>query len=417
MSIHRMLTTFIVTVTAIVILNQSMFFSFMGLLGVNYEGSESSNIYIIYLTALFIFTLASYLYTVLTIGLSQNELVALGLLVLFFFVHLLWVLFDPSGTQLFPMLLIHSVMLGFVGLFAALTIVKVNLMDRLIKMAELFFVIQGVGIATYSVLNTLAGIKVASLAGATYQALSYYSAFTMGMLIAYAFLLPSNLRYTFTKNVVYKSFLYTLTLSCALGVLIGGGRGAFLLMLAYLALASWYMFFGHKAISHRKLLQLLLRLITLAGLILIFLIIFKDMDFIQSGFRRATQFISSDGIDLARGSSGRDRVYAIALQYIFQQPIMGYGPFGVYDKSIHAHNVFLELWLQFGLFIFIALIICGYFIIKKLNQLNTDYKIWLVFLSLYPVINIQFSSTYLTSPIIWFFLATIFLIKNRDSPS
>lgn len=84
MFIHRMFTTLIVAVTVLVILNRPIFFSTMGLLGINYEGSDSSSIYSIYLTTLFVFTLAAYLYTVLTIGLSQNELVALGLLVLFF---------------------------------------------------------------------------------------------------------------------------------------------------------------------------------------------------------------------------------------------------------------------------------------------------------------------------------------------
>src|SRR5699024_48796 len=46
----------------------------------------------------------------------KRELLSLGLLAFFFFIHLIWVLFDPSGTELFPIFMIHSVLLGFVEL-------------------------------------------------------------------------------------------------------------------------------------------------------------------------------------------------------------------------------------------------------------------------------------------------------------
>lgn len=85
----------------------------------------------------------------------KGEFKALSIIFVIIFIHFLWVVFDPMGTELAPMFLIYSFVLGFVGLFSALTIVKQGLLDNLIRAAETVFVFQAVGIAAYSVFNTL----------------------------------------------------------------------------------------------------------------------------------------------------------------------------------------------------------------------------------------------------------------------
>jgi len=402
-------------VIAIVVVNQSIFFSTMGLLGVDYEGSDSSSVYVIYLISLFMFVLVSYLLTFIKVGVLRGEGMVLSIISFFIATHFLWVIFDSSKTELLPMFMIHSFVLGFSGLLAAAVMVKLKVVGEVVKVLEVLFVIQAIGILIYSVLSTLSGAKVASLAGANYQTLSYFSSFTMGMLLVYGFILPSGLRFSFARNLVYKVFLYSLIIGCAVGVLVGGGRGAFILMLLYLAFGVYNLSkFGGKA-SAKKVIMQMTRLLVLCSGVVVFLTLFSDKEFIQQGFDRATQFISSDGsIDLHRGSSGRDRVYVDSLDYIMEQPILGYGPFGVRDKSIHAHNFFLEVWLQFGIFAIFALPLIFFALFKKMKILGRPFRVWGWFLALYPLILIQFSGSYLAQPSLWFFIGMVVLSANKD---
>lgn len=414
MTLSDFFKNIVVWLMALVIVNQSIFFAFMGLLGIDYEGSESSSVYVFYLSILLLSTLVFYFLTVINRGFIKGELSALGIIFVFAFIHFLWVIFDPIGTELAPMFLIYSFVLGFVGLFSALTIVKQGLLDNLIRTAELVFVFQAVGIAAYSVLNTLSGNVVAALAGASYQALSYYSAFTMGMLALYNFILPSSLRYRFTSNFIYRILSYGLIFLSMLGVLVGGGRGAFLLMIAYFILLAYFSVFSDKKLTRKSVVKSLTVSVFIIFISVVFVTSFSQQEFVIKGFKRATAFITSDGVDLEKGSSGRDTVYATALEYIYSQPVLGYGPFGVRDKTIHAHNVFLEVWLQFGIFGLFVLPFIVYFLMKKARVLSRSQYHWGAFLLLYPIINIQFSSAYTTASSLWFVIGMV-LLSQRAS--
>lgn len=320
----------------------------------------------------------------------------------------MWVLFDPIETRIVPMFMIYSFVLGFVGLFSALAIVKFGLLNELIKITELIFIIQAIGIASYSVLNTLSGNKVAVLAGATYQALSYYSAFTMGMLVLYNFIISEKLRYAFLSSFIFRFLSILLIISCVLAVFIGGGRGAFLLMSAYFVFAV-YVVFIRNTLRRGRVVKFYFYSVLVFGVVVCFISFFGQQDFVKSGYKRATAFITSEGVDLGKGSSGRDEVYSTTFEYIYKKPIIGYGPFGVRDKTIHAHNVFLELWLQFGaLFLFVFPFVL-FFVYFKLKKIDSNYRVWLIFLFLYPMINIQFSSAYTTSSVLWFVLGVLIL--------
>lgn len=406
---------FVALVVGIVVVNQSIFFSTLGLLGVDYEGSESSGVYVVYLVLLFVFVFLCYLVSVLKVGLLRGEPLLLLLVIFFVVAHLVWVASDSGRTELLPIFMIHSFVLGFVGLFAAMVMVKFKLVEAVVKILEVLFVIQAVGILMYSVVATFAGSKVASLAGANYQTLSYFSSFTMGMLMAYVFLMPSELRFNFTKSLIYKVLAYVLMFSCAVGVFVGGGRGAFILMVLYLSLSAYNLFGSGEKMSAQKVVVQSIRVLLICSGIVAFLIFFSDRDFIQQGFDRATQFIASDGsIDLHRGSSGRDRVYSDSIDYIFEKPLLGYGPFGVRDKSIHAHNVFLEIWLQFGVVAVLALPIIFIFLYLKMRVLARPYRVWGGFLALYPLILIQFSGSYLAQSGLWFFIGVLMLMGRKS---
>jgi O-antigen ligase len=105
---------------------------------------------------------------------------------------------------------------------------------------------------------------------------------------------------------------------------------------------------------------------------------------------------------LERGSSGRDVFYRMAWNYIEQQPLLGYGPFGFRDNTIHAHNIFLEVWLQFGVFGLLFFLLAGLALIAKAVNNKSKYTIWVVSLAAYPVVMTMFSGTYMHSAIYFF---------------
>lgn len=403
-------------VCAIALLMQPLFFSFMGLLGVEYEGADSSIVYVAYVVSIAGAMLLVYLYATFKKGILKGEAIVLIFFLFLFVLHALWVIFDPLHTKLVPEFLIFFLLFGVPGFMSAATIMKLGIQKEVIKLTELFIIIIAIGIVLFSVLPTLAGINTRSLAGASYQTLSYYSAFAFGMLLTYSTHLPKVYRYAWVSSPVAKVLSYGLMLGCVLGCFLGGGRGAFLLLIAYLFIAMASLFFSKRnVLTQRGLIKTVLRVFSIVLLFSVFISVFWEQDFIQSGFNRATQFISDDGgIDLERGSSGRDVVYSIAIDYINQRPVFGYGPFGFRDQTIHAHNIFLDLWLQFGLIGFILLTIVGSLLaIRSYKNLSSE-TVWTSSLLLYPLIMVMFSGTYLHSSIFVFGLTGLTILGSAS---
>jgi len=405
----------IAIIAAISILTVPLFFSIMGLFGLEYEGSESSPVYIIYVVLIATFSMLTYLYASIKKGFLKQELILIAIIIILFVLHIFWVIFDPVQTVLIPDFLIFFLLLGLPGFFSAATTIKLNLMVHVIRIMEIMLLIIASGVIAFSVIPTLAGVRTASLAGASYQALSYYSAFIFGMLLAYNTQIPTGFRFTWTKSKWYSGFIYVVMISCVIGTLLGGGRGAFLLLIAYFLIYLVSLFFIRK-ITLNSILKGFISLILIIISISLFVDFFGKKDFIQSGFTRATQFISSDGgIDLAEGSSGRDVVYQIAIEYIDKNPISGYGPFGFREKTIQPHNIFLEILLQFGLIGLIIFICFSIILIIRVIKNRSVFSFWVFCLLLYPIVSLMFSGAYLHDPIFIFGISLLVLLKKHKT--
>ncbi|KFZ29209.1 hypothetical protein IDAT_05930 [Pseudidiomarina atlantica] len=392
---------------------QPLFFSVMGLLGLEHESSDSSMAYVIYVMSIAGSSLIIYIFSTVKHGVLKGEALLLGIIIIFLAVHKIWVLFDPLNTILFPEIFIFFLLFGLPGFLSAAATLKLGLLPDLIRVSEILIVVMSVGIISFSVLPSLAGIRVASLAGASYQTLSYYGAFAFGMLLIYNFHLPNQLRFRVSSQSWYRLANYCLMIGCLTACILGGGRGAFLLLGAYFIMGV-LLFFSDKTNfrTTRRLTSTVFKLMSIIVVAIIFVTTFGENDFVQAGFDRATQFIGDDGaIDLERGSSGRDVVYSWALEYIQQQPIIGYGPFGFRDKTLHPHNLFLEIWLQFGIIgVFIFLMVGAALLLKTFKN-RDQYTIWIFSLFLYPFVMTMFSGTYLHTAIFIFCIS--FMVIHR----
>lgn len=409
------ISNLIAVIAVMAIVSQPFFFTFSGLLGIDYQGSESSPLYVIFIVSVAFLSFLTYLHCSIKNGFTKQELIIIIAILLIIINHFIWVVFDSLNTELFPESLIFFLLLGLPGFFSAAIITKSKLINHSIKIAEPIFLIIASGIIVYSLIPTLLGIRTASIGGATYQALSYYSSLTFGFFLLYEAYIPKHLRYDWTNNTFYKAVTITIITSCAASTLIGGGRGAFILLCIYI------LFYALSTIKTKgsffsplNILRNLIKVLVSLMVVQIFIFIFWDKDFIQTGLQRATAFISPEGnINLESGSSGRDIVYNDALTYIDDRPFLGYGSFGGLDNTLQAHNIFLDIILQYGYFSLIIVIAFTLHLIVKAIRNWTIHTEWCLIFFCYPLVMLMFSGYYLHVSFFIFGISFLFLYKKK----
>lgn len=414
---HRCRSTIISVICLFAIFAPQLFFSFGGLIGFEYGGVEESPGYVRYIILIFILMLSTFLISYLKK--PKLSFIELGFYLFFFLFivnHLAWVLFDSGETRLWPANLVFFFSMGVTGFMAARVIHVYDAWPEVIKLAELLIFVMAMGLFVAIVQPYFTGSHIRGVGGASYQAASYYAAICFGMIGLAAFRLDKAYRYKIFRNRI--SLVLNILLMAALfvAVLINGGRGAFVLLVVYTGLILYWIATkgGWTWFGVFRFMSVLLAVPVATTLIL--QKIFND-PILAAGWRRAVAFIGSpDGglIDLEGGSSGRDRVYSVALQGILDSPWIGHGAFGHWEKVIQPHNLFLDLALQFGVLVAMALsVLVIALLFLRLKPLNTE-KVWILVLFLYPIVNLMFSGGYLHSSIFWFCLAGILLSASSN---
>src|SRR5690606_29663322 len=96
-----------------------------------------------------------------------------------------------------------------------------------------------------------------------------------GMLLAYNFHLPNDLRLKVTSHRWYRLGSFALMLGCVFACFLGGGRGAFLLLITYLFMAIVTIFFNKKNIlTKRGLVNTALKLASVILVVTVFITMF-----------------------------------------------------------------------------------------------------------------------------------------------
>lgn len=401
------------------ILAPQLFFSISGLIGFEYGGKEESPVYILFIVLIFVFVFIVFIFSYWKKPfLTKTEI---GFYLFFFLLllnHLLWVLLDNYGTQLLPANLIFFFSMGIPGFMAGRVILAYNLWSKIIKIAEAFFLLIGIGLIAVIVLPFLTGFHVRGIGGASYQAASYYAALSYGMIGLVTFRIPKRYRFRIFRNRLMVLINLAVMTAMCLAVLLNGGRGAFVIMAVYTVIfIYWIISKGH--LTWNWFIRFMSVLLTFPILLSIALQKVFNNPILSAGWRRATAFIVSlDAglIDLEKGSSGRDRVFTVAIRGIFESPWIGHGTFGHWEKVIQPHNLFFDLALQFGIPIaFIIIIVVLIIIVLKLRNFRnlSVEQLWVLMLFLYPLVNLMVSGGYLSNSLFWFCLLTIFSISNK----
>ena len=231
-----------------------------------------------------------------------------------------------------------------------------------------------------------------------YQNASYLSAFTSGLGI-YIIL---------RVKVKYRFFYIVMTFLTLPSVFIPGGRGGAILLILYFMLALVILTFKREIPAIIKILVYFVAFVAAVSLIIY---VFKS-----GGDSRTFSYIKGGSFDVG-GTSGRGPIYEMSMYFISRQPIFGYGPFNYY-YLIHniPHNIILEMLLSFGfvglIIILFALVLMAINFIKNYDSKSIDLLV--IFIAIYPVTLLMFSSNYLVTSEFWFVLF-YFLTKGRKN--
>lgn len=332
------------------------FFQLASLVGFEYKGLGDSYVYVIYIVIIFVLNLSFYLNSLIKFNICKADW--LFFISLFFYVsmHLLWYFFDLVKYPFFSDSLNFFILLGLPGLFAALVIIKQNSLVYFIKCSDFYLALSIISLLNAAFKSSADVLDQASLAGATYQFLSYSGLLSFILISFNTFIFPQENRFKIFKTKFMKLYFVFGLFVCVFVVLLGGGKGAFALLLFFLLKFSFAI---SKKVNFIKISFLFFSLVLIASQI-----DFNQSEKLVSGYERATSIFSVDVQNTSSVSdttSGRDDVYAYVIDAIYKSPFYGYGPFYVFNKVDQPHNVLLEIILQFGFFIGLPII---FFIIK-----------------------------------------------------
>lgn len=211
--------------------------------------------------------------------------------------------------------------------------------------------------------------------------------------------------YWFFNHAKKSSFIWVL-LGCIL-LIIFGTRGPLLIVVVYI-----FVEFYTKVIRHsRKQNKIIFYVfITLFAFVFFFTNIVSYFAsllgslFSSLGFSdRIFSFLAEGNISF---SNGRDVLYTNALKHISEHFIIGTGVFS--DRVVlgnYVHNMVLELWIDFGVFIGTALFCWIVFIpIRALRRSREKERHFLLMLVCMVFLKLMLSGSYIEEPFLYFLL-------------
>lgn len=116
-------------------------------------------------------------------------------------------------------------------------------------------------------------------------------------------------------------------------------------------------------------------------------------------------------------SSGRQEIYGVVWEKIIEKPVFGYGIGG--DRSLinhaYTHNLILEILCHFGFLVGgIALVSLVYWVATSIFSKNQDFAMLSIILVASVVIKLMFSSSYIYSQELFFFLGICLNFCNLE---
>lgn len=387
-----------ITALVFIIFSPNIIFPLFSFLGFNYESGVDTWIYILILSSFAVVAISGYVTNAIKKSTYLIDYYFFSLLVVIVISHICYYL--SSSNELINNDFVFFLLSPVPAMLGALIVIHGHYSTFIASVRLYALIIGGGGGIFILVPYFFDGNNRLSDGGMNYQVWSYLGALIFGI---------STYEFFVVKEKNYRWVWLVLIPVSLLITIIGAGRGAFLVVIAYIVKNIFFTSFQ----TYRVLVFRFFLFIILFFSVLNFT---DNSEVIDRSLNRIFSYISADGsIDLAEGSSGRDVVYKVAIEGIERKPIIGYGPFYVAQDVILPHNILLSLLLQYGIFglIFFITVLMLLFI-NFIKYRNDSYWAYSLNLIIMPSIMLLVSGFYILNSL--FMSCLLLLLWHRKHP-
>lgn len=386
-----------------------VFFAVSGALGFDYEGSTESSGYIAFIViASALIYIAAARFVLVRRMITIPQLVIMALPLIFLVVYLLDDALgrtQASSERHFVLALALACPAAVAGMLCA---GEERVRERLAYAVEPLMLVFTLSVAL-SAIGTLQGVSQdRGVGGATYQTASYLGGLAFNCNLYYIFFGRTGIRPWYTRTKAYSLLSIVLLPVQVIAVLLSGGRGGFVLVAVggIIQLLLAYRSIGRKAAA-----RLLLAVVALLPIGIWGIPWLVSNPVTGPIVNRVFAYVGTDEIDWS-GTSGRDVVYGEALRAVENEPLFGYGLFS-WGLDYYPHNMLLELLLNGGIFYVAAwALLLASLVFRVVRVLRSDPSAGVILpLSMYPLVMLQFSGTYMTSGPLWFVVAFVLCLE------
>ncbi len=383
----------------LLIFSKEIFFVTYDLLGKAYEGSESSNAFII-LNVITFLILTMYIIRYAFIkNISNKKTIALiAINIIFISVFLIeYVTQTHKGDMYyrFQQFILWASPMMFLGSIFAIERSHENI-NNLIK--SLFIVAVFMSLSSFSILYKVIVLQgKVVLGGAGRLKAGYTLALVFAIFVSK--LLKESKRQILLN--IYSIIIYIAILST-------GARGASLVATIIL---SYY-------IIRKITLKNFIYIVVIGSFLFLIINNLSTREMFKFNLNRTFEYIGDDGINWS-GSSGRDKVYSTTIDHIKNKPIIGYGIFSYSAKlgyKSYPHNIFLEFLIQGGIIYFLVASIIIVRLFRKTHYLKEEKDLVFI-LYIYQLINLIFSGTYMATGLFWMIMSYLYFVETNKPSS
>lgn len=338
----------------------------------------------------------------------------------FLALSMLWTVdFDQGLKELFYYPIHFSLFLLLIALSS-----KANNPKNSVSLGWILVLVITLPVAIYEIItlnhlpmNVIESGTLTNIGGVLIQ--QKYASVTFGNYNTYVVNLLYCLPFLFSimiKNYNRKySLLLTIILSISILVIfVNGSRGGIVVSLIYLLFFIYYFNKKNKDIV-KKIIIIFIFIASVSS------VLYLSLDYIDSYFAKFLYRFGLGASELAQDSE-RLNIINVGLKLLSDSVFIGQGVGSQYvalsNSSVNipaAHNVFLEVLIQQGVFVFFGFMYLLYKVFfNNCSSLESRYKV-VIYSSLFAFIPLSIiNSGYLLMPSFWVFLSSIFIMSNRD---
>jgi O-antigen ligase len=404
------------------IMAEWVFFLFLSLFNLKYQGASESNLYVIYWITILVLSLISlfiYLLNYFKVG-KMPKNIFVNFLPIFIVIMLYLISFLKFGynytgngyyAKIFVSMCIPTFLIGY--------ICSINKKENQLVKIVVQFVIFGTGILVISlyrlVSESIVTDSLDSVGGVGRLGIGYLATHFF-IVTFYIFVFNNKISKISLPLLLRSRFKYTtifIMLSIQIStVIFAGSRGPLLNLLLVCSMMIVLKLFQSSIVSFSKK---LLSIIVIIICLLQFYNTFGQNYFALSTERTLTLFQLEK--DNWAGGSGRESLYPLAYKMFSEKPVFGFGPMGFLSESgagMYPHNIFLESMVDYGAIGLVVIVLFFIYLIKKyINRIDRNISLLLIlFLFFSSLIELQVSGTFIAHARLWFFIGLGMGINN-----